>query len=61
MTIKNIYMMCGNVNFNTKFEVYKNGRLISDKTFNCTPYDIAATEIKQFDIDVENNIVVVYF
>lgn len=61
MTIKNLYMMCGNINFNTKFEIYKNGQIISDKTFNCTPYRLVETEIKQFDIDFEKNVVVIYF
>lgn len=60
MTIKNLYMMCGNINFETIFEVYKNGTIISRKNFCCTANNLCEVEIRQFDIDSANNVVVIY-
>lgn len=60
MTIKNLYSICGNINHNTIFEIYQNGRILSNKNFNCTSKKLCEMEIKQFDIVAETNTCVIY-
>lgn len=60
MTIKNLYMQCGNINHNTIFEIYKNGTIISRRNFCCTDNKLCEAEIRQFDFDFANNVVVIY-
>ena len=61
MTIKNLYSICGNINHNTVFEIYQNGKILSARAFFATPAKYCETEIKQFDIVAETNTCVVYF
>lgn len=61
MTIKNLFSLCGNITKSTIFEIYKNGKRVSCTTFTKTAAKFCEAEIKQFDINVNKNVVVVYF